>query len=67
MTRKLKLTRLTALRGIKFWESSTHCEKMTNDFVFCTRNGNRLGRRVVVRDVKGRQKCSPLGGDRCRS
>jgi hypothetical protein len=32
-------------------------------FVFCTRNGNHLGRRLVLRDVKLHQKCSPLGGD----
>jgi hypothetical protein len=42
-------------------------DKMTNDLVFCARNGNRLGRRVVLRDVKRHQKCSPLGGDRWRS
>ena len=28
---------------------------------------NRLGRRVILRDAKRHQKCSPLGGDRCRS
>jgi len=48
-------------------ESSLQWDKMTNDLVFCTRNGNRLGRQVVLRDVKRHQKCSPLGGDRCRS
>lgn len=40
---------------------------MTNDFVFCTRIGNRHGRRVVLRDVKRHRKCLLLGGDRWHS
>jgi len=31
-----------------------------SDLLFCTRNGNRVGRRVVLRDVKHHQKRSPL-------
>ncbi len=42
-------------------------DKMTNDLVLCTQDENHLGSRIVVRDVKRHQKCSPLGGDRCHS
>jgi hypothetical protein len=42
---------LSRLGGDEAIESSPLWDKMTNDLVFCTRNGKRLGRRVVVRDM----------------